>query len=204
MAANLTSPRPDITYIKRRLKPGEQASAAPVKKVSLRLNLDAPGEEYDNSLPKKPQADGRVVLTLEAPVVRLNARQSAIGSLTVSEAEVFGWQDKQHHSGIVSRVNNTPQMHEVPVNANRKLAEFYEGKFVLGLRHIHQLRRLVIGGHDGILRLNLLDGTEISADTDGGKRALYLSVIGNEIEVRVEKLYGTIDETFSITSPVAH
>jgi hypothetical protein len=204
MAVDLGRPRHDITYLTRRLKPGEVVAAAPKSApVSLRLNLSSPGEAYDDSLPAKPQADGRTVLTADAPVVRLNSRQSAIGSLVVTGADVFGWQGANRENGVVSKNVNTPQQFTVPSFGNRPLVEFTEGKLVLGLRHFRELRRLVIGGATGSLTITLLDETEVVLDTLGGTWVFYLSVINHEIEIRAEELIGSIDETFSITQPAS-
>jgi len=233
MTVDLVSPRPDVVFMRRRLKAGERVSTAPVAVqtstnfLSLSQDAAAAGSasglleaptSAPTGLPKKPAVAGRIVLSAANPVVRFNARQSAIGSLRATGVDVFGWQSVDRDSGIVHNVpdgatytdhNGAPRtastaiQHEVPSTGNRKLVEFYKDEVVVGLRHIRKLRRLILGANSGIITLILLDGANIVLDTEDGKNVAYLSVVGNEVEVRFEKLDSDIDTTFSITTPVS-
>lgn len=149
MPADFTKPRPDITYLRRRVKP--ESTKAPVANPSAAtttpgpsLSLARPQSQTAPSVtppapvatsqaapssspsgrtslslarsngaqaapvapkkvaPAKPLLTTSATLSLENPVVRLNARQSAIGSLSVSGATIFGWRTRDGKSGIKS------------------------------------------------------------------------------------------------------
>jgi hypothetical protein len=187
---DLISPRPDIGYLRRRLRVGETPPAAAPRARTNFLDLSgtAPGEgRRDAPLPAKPPAVGRTVLTSREPVVRLDPRQSAIGSLRVAGSTTFAWESAERRSGVV-RQGDSAADDDIPVFANRKLVEYHHGEVVVGLRHFSALRRLVIAAASGLLTLTLLDGATVLLDTEGGAEVLYLSVIGNVIEVRREIL----------------
>jgi len=209
MAVDLVSARPDIFYLRRRLKVGEQVvSTAPVAKtdfLNLKRNTDGSAvTAADKAVKPKPSVTERTVLTLDEPVVRLNSRQSAIGSLVASGVTVYGWETAERRNGLVrTPVAGQQQLHkyEVPLFGNRALIEFFKGDVIVSLRYFKKLRRLVLGAESGVITIKLLDGNTIALDTNGGKNVAYLSVIGNVIEVRIEELITDIDGTFSITKP---
>ena len=112
MTVDLVKARPDLVFLRRRLKVGEviasPVSASPARKftdLSTGSNNIESATEERILIPTKPvvQPDRTKVLTPQEPVVRLNARQSAIGSLVLSGVTEFGWQTMERHSGIVQR-----------------------------------------------------------------------------------------------------
>jgi hypothetical protein len=197
VSVDLLSARPDVVYLRRRLKIGEQP---PVVRVATNF-LDLSGPEDSRRLsaviPEKPRAAGTVVLTRAAPVVRLNARQSAIGSLSVAGSATFAWETRTRQNGVTRPGAAAPGM---PVHANRPLVEYIGADAVVGLRHYAKLRRLIFGADTGKITLTLFDGSTITADTRDGVDVVHLSVVGLALEVRVETLGDgeSIASTFSI------
>ena len=180
MTADLTRPRPDLTYLRRRIKPGHEpapvtsaVAAAPSRNL-LSLTPDAPKPV----LPAKPGVTGRAELTTSSPVVRLNRRQSAIGSLTIDGTTLVAWETTDRATGVLTGPGSEPAM---PVFANRPVVEFHEGQLVVGLRHIHRLRRVVAAVTDQVV-VTIHDGATITCT--GG--ALLLSVIDGCLELRRE------------------
>ena len=232
MTVDLISPRPDVVFLRRRLKVGETlpTKAAPASSApSTGLRLSGP-EEPVVTLSGPPLVRGRVVLDEDNPVVRLDSRQSAIGSLIGENVTVFGWETTDRLSGIefspaedlnpedITHMRQlfdewtqfdkekrginpaTAIKHDIPQFSNRKLVDFYKGEFVLGLRNFRKLRRAAVGAYNGVITLKLLDGNSVVIDTDNGRNVIYISPIGNQLELRWERLTGTIGSTFSIPS----
>lgn len=183
---DLVSARPDIVYLRRRLKLGETPPVAEVAANFLSISGSDDIMPVDLTLPDKPQAAGRTVLTASSPVVRLNPRQSAIGSLRAAGVTTFAWETQDRRSGLQGPSGTTSP--DMPVFANRRLVERFEGETVVGLRHFAVLRRLILGADSGEVTLTLHGGATIAADTRGGRDVLYLSVIGQILEVRLETL----------------
>lgn len=181
----------DVPYLRRRLKKGEVPSGGV---VSTSLKLGGPTATGTNAttssqpvsrIPTLPSVEGKVILSLEEPAVRLSRAQSAIGSLGVSGAEAFAWEGVDGFGGLV--LLDGPES-TAPMFSNRKLVEFHKGNLVLGLRHFKNLRRLIVGTRHGLLRTNLYDGSEIIADGGLGSNALLISRVGNQLEFRLEKI----------------
>lgn len=209
MPINSTADRSDIVYLKRRPKMGESPRATALSGSSFNLDLSNNAVVSTNSslrlnspteaetlVPAKPELSGRVVLDLvENPVIRLNARQSAIGSLEILNANSFAW-DTGTFSGVETVSEHSSVM---PVFANRKLIEFYKGEIIVGLRHFHALKRVIVSTNSGIMEIKLYDGSSLIVDSNNGANVVYISRIKNILEVRVEKLIGSVMETFSVT-----
>lgn len=191
MPLSTISPRKDIIFIKRRLRVGEQpvSSTASTQRVSLRLTGSQTREPI---VVKRPQVNGKVTLSLDNPVVRLNVRQSAIGSLVISGAQEFAW-DTGSVSGVETLTNSDMN---IPRYGNRKLIEFYKNDCILGLRNFKNLKRVAIWASTGKLIVKLLDNSEILVDSDNGNNVLYLSRIGNQLELRFEEV---INNDFAAT-----
>lgn len=91
------------------------------------------------------RVDGRVLLTAANPTVTLDRRQSAIGSLTFeiagpgAVAAVWELQDKT--VGLVDAAVGTVTS---PEFGRRPIVELTHHRIVIGLRHVHELRRLLI------------------------------------------------------------
>lgn len=234
MTVDLRSPRPDLVFMRRRLKAGETlptASVAASAPVSHSLRLSAPDAPVKPAY-KVPGVNGRIVLDEDNPVVRLNVRQSALGSLIGENVRVFGWETPDRVAGIefapadeidqaevapmgamfndwtehdrqIRGINPaTAVKNTVPSYGNRKLVDYYKGEFVYGLRYFKKLRRVAVGTRSGVITLKLLDGSSIVIDSDEGQNVVYISPIGNQLELRWERLTGTIGSTFSIPSLV--
>jgi len=200
MTLNLTTPRPDIVYLRRRLKRGESLpkTSTSSEATSTSLFLAPPESENSFVLPEKPALESTTVLTNENPVVRLDARQSAIGSIQFDNADHFGWESGKLSGMVYADDSNTNNM---PSFSNRKLAEFYKGKLVLGLRHAKELRRIIVGASSGVMKMTMPNGNTVVTDTEDGYKVLHISRIGNILEIRMEILEeGGIPGTFSINT----
>lgn len=187
-----TTIRTDIPYLRRRVKRGSVPEPS-TKSVSLNLSRgdDAPATgpqpvlPASNRIPPLPVVDGKVVLTLNEPVVALDRKQSAIGSMVISGAEAFAWEANDGFGNLVLKEHDEST---APMFGNRRLAEFHKGEVVVGLRHFRNLRRLIVGTRMGLLKVKLYDGSEIVADGDNGNNALLISRVNNHLEVRLEKI----------------
>jgi hypothetical protein len=193
MALNSTVPRSDLVFLKRRLRKGEVVKAAePSKKFSITLSGNVEKKEFK---PTQPRLTANMVLDLDNPVVRLNARQSAIGSLIIEGANHFAWNAEGLH-GTESITQEDPS---IPRYSNRKIVQFYKSSVVIGLMHFKKLRRVVIWGNTKDLVLKTYDGIILTVRSNEGNNALYLSRIGNEIEIRCEAVEDkNFNKTFNI------
>lgn len=93
MTVDFVSPRPDIVFLKRRLKPGESLPPTNTTTVSLMLN-SSNEKNSENSLltPDYFTQGKRFVLSQETPVVRLNKLVTGIGTLTITGAKKVAWE----------------------------------------------------------------------------------------------------------------
>ncbi len=158
MAVNRTVSRPDLGYLRRRPRRGESPpppSGPPTGSLSLAFgpptSSTAPASTAPALTPKAaPQLPtarvrGRTILTPEQPMVTLDRRQSAIGSLAVDLApygRVNGvWELIDGTAGTVSEqggITTSPEF------GRRSLVQVQHGRLLVGLRHVHQLRRLLV------------------------------------------------------------
>jgi hypothetical protein len=88
---------------------------------------------------------GRLLLTEDVPEVTLDRRQSSIGSMLL---ELAGqgelgvvWELQDTTTGLVSPLEGQLVAAE---HGRRPIVEHRQGTVVVGLRHLHQLRRLVV------------------------------------------------------------
>lgn len=183
--------RADVPYLRRRVKRGSVPEPT-TKSISLNLSRNddtstgpQPIQPASTRIPPLPAVDGKVVLTMDEPVVALDRKQSAIGSLTITGAEAFAWEGNDGFGNLVLSGNNEST---APMYGNRRLVEFHKDQVVLGLRHFRHLRRLIVGTRMGLLKVGLYDGSEIVVDGDNGNNALLISRVNNHLEVRVEKI----------------
>ena len=122
------------------------------------------------------------------PLVRLNPRQSAIGSLLVAGARSVAWEDRDfttgaHHAG--GHKAGTPVM----TPGNRPLVGFEESSAVVSLRHVRLLRRALFIAAEKPLTIGVFDGAAAAVaprNDDGLRTVLYLSRIGAILELRTE------------------
>lgn len=143
MAFSRTEPRHHITYLRRRPKPGEPSSGP--ARGSVSLQLAGPGTVPSLELPPVPRLRGRTILDDRNPAVTLDRRQSAIGSLVFTlvgggEAGCV-WELADGESGVVSRATRTLV---APEFGRRSIVGIEGERLIAGLRHVRQLRRLLI------------------------------------------------------------
>jgi hypothetical protein len=196
VSVDLISPRPDIAFLRRRLHLGEADPTPARAKVDF-LDLSATPEEAEGKrapVPAKPVLSGTVTLTAARPVVRLTARQSAIGSLIVTGANYFAWETQDRASGSVRRGGGEPRM---PAFGKRPLVEFVDDDVVVGLRHVAEIRRLIFAASGGTITATVHSGAQIRVDTTDGTMVLHLALVGRLIEARIEP-GGRVGVEFSI------
>jgi hypothetical protein len=128
------------------------------------------------------------VLDDETPLVRLDPRQSAIGSLIVGGATAIVWETVELVTGVATAdgIDGTP----VTTPGNRPLLGFDGGDAILALRHVHLIRRALFVGTPGRpLTVQLFDGESFAAaDETGGAPVVSLLRIGSRLELRLEPL----------------
>jgi hypothetical protein len=190
----------DIPYMRRRLKKGEAptgstpATAGTSLKLGSSLSLGDSSSTGDTGaisfiakprIPAIPGVEGKVILSLEEPSVRLSRVQSALGSMLISGAEAFAWEGTDGFGGLVLADGSEST---APMYSNRRLVEFHKGELVVGLRHFRNLRRLIVGTRQGILKARIYDESEVITDGGLGSNALLISKVGDQLEFRLEKI----------------
>jgi hypothetical protein len=124
----------------------------------------------------------------DEPVVRLNARESAIGSLIVTGATFAAWEDPERVTGSVTASGGTAGS-PVTTSGNRPLIGFDDADALVALRHVSQLRRaMFIGRGPEPFGVQIFDGaTIIIAPGDTSRMfVLYMMRVGNLLELRAE------------------
>jgi hypothetical protein len=124
----------------------------------------------------------------DEPVLRLNARQSAVGSLIVSGADVAVWEDESGVTGSATAAGDTAGT-PVRTRGNRPLVGFDDADAIVSLRHVRRLRRaLFIARGPQPLGVQLFTGATVTiAPADDDRMfILCLSRIGNLLELRAE------------------
>lgn len=194
MAFSRTAPRHELTYLRRRLKVGETPpSAPPAASPSLSL---ARAPQADIQAAQVRRAEGRTVLSRDAPAVTLDRRQSAIGSLAFElvggGALSCAWELDDGEAGLVSDASD---VRVSPMFGRRPIVQLVDRRLVVGLRHVRRLRRLLLLGEaltdTKPLRLvgDLLDGATIeSAHTaaEPALAALAVYQVDGELVIRRE------------------
>lgn len=177
---------------------GQQATVAASGRGSLRLapnpsTTSNPVLGNTRNVPparpvtQVPYLHNNTELSLLEPAVRMDFRQSAIGSLIITGAQAFVWETNTKAAGMEINGGQSSAVHP-PKFGNRSLAEFQDGKIIVGLRHFNELRRLIIGSQANNLVVELYDGTKIAMPTENGNNVLLISRINNELECRMEKI----------------
>src|SRR5215213_10554774 len=145
MAFSRTASRHELGYLRRVPKLGETPAAPPPAKgpaLSLR-HPSRPGQRG----PVARRAQGRAILSRDAPTVTLDRRQSAIGSLAFelvgSGALSCAWELGDGEAGLVSKASGVLVS---PEFGRRPIVQLVERSLVVGLRHVRQLRRLLLLG----------------------------------------------------------
>lgn len=203
MAFSRTAPRHEITYLRRRPKPGE-AAPAPAPKAAGALSL-SPKAEREGPAASARRVRGRAVLSRDEPTVTLDRRQSAIGSLSfelVGSGDLScAWELADGEAGLVSKAAGVLVS---PEFGRRSIVQILERSVVVGLRHVRNLRRLLIlaGGLANTTpsRLvgDLLDESTIESAHTGTQpviAALAIYQVGGELVVRREDAgFGSLEK----------
>ena len=122
------------------------------------------------------------------PVLRLNARQSAVGSLIVSGADVAVWEDESGVTGSATAAGDTAGT-PVRTPGNRPLVGYDDADAIVSLRHVRRLRRaLFIARGPQPLGVQVFTGSTVTVAPGDDDRMfiLCLSRIGNLLELRAE------------------
>jgi hypothetical protein len=122
------------------------------------------------------------------PVVRLNARQSAIGSLLVTGVRSVAWEDQQLTTGA-HHVDGHKAGTAVVTPGNRPLAGVQDAAGIVSLRHVRLLRRVLFVAGETPLTVGVFDGAAaaVAARNHAGLRSvLYLVRVGAVLELRAE------------------
>jgi hypothetical protein len=212
MSANLTDPRPDIVFLRRRLKVGEVVpTEAPRTSSVLTLNRDnnspSPFQEAPVTGVTIPNAVGLPFLKATNDAYRLNKRQSAIGSLIIGSAMVVGWQLQDGSSGYLYNsgvaVTESPETKTQEFN-KRPFIEFHKELLIVALRNVKNLKRLIVVPKTGeTLQAETLGGTGVVMEYEPFT-ALHISLIDSVLEFRKEDFRGTITETFNLHTVKPH
>jgi hypothetical protein len=120
------------------------------------------------------------------PVLRLNARESAVGSLIVAGAATVVWEDWDGVTGSATADGGTSGT-PVKTSGNRPLVGYDESDAVVSLRHVRELRRGLFIGRGGTpLGAQIFDGSTFTVAPGDGNRmfVLYLLRIGSLVELR--------------------
>jgi hypothetical protein len=192
MTADFRRRRDDLTFLRRRIKPGQEPATVPAEPHRNFLDLSNSLFSTKPGLAEKPSLSGPVELTPTAPVVRLSQWQSAVGSLIIAGATHAAWETSDLATGSLTEPGVAPTM---PVFANRALVEFHEGRLVVGLRHLAAIRRLVATG-PGPLTVTIHDGSTVMV----ANAAVYVSVVSGRLEIRREPIVaiGRLEDAFTI------
>jgi hypothetical protein len=124
----------------------------------------------------------------DEPVVRLNARESAIGSLIVTGANFAVWEDPERVTGSVTASGGRAGS-PVTTSGNRPLIGFDDSDAIVALRHVSQLRRaLFIGRGPEPFGVQIFDGATMTVAPGDTSRmfVLYMMRINNLLELRAE------------------
>ena len=122
------------------------------------------------------------------PVVRLNARQSAIGSLLVAGVRSVAWEDQNLTTGA-HHADGHKAGTAVVTPGNRPLAAVQDGAGIVSLRHVGLIRRLLFVAGETPLTVGVFDGAAaaVAARNDAGLRSvLYVVRVGAILELRAE------------------
>ncbi|POH63497.1 MULTISPECIES: hypothetical protein [Cryobacterium] len=224
MALNSSPVRTDIGFLRRRVKPAAPAAVArdaaatepePRRAASAGLSLapattgtaasparpasvaTAPATVSPDSLPfPAPTIDEVRELGENEPVLRLNARESAVGSLIVSGADLAVWEDADRVTGSESAAGDTAGT-PVTTAGNRPLVGFDEADAIVSLRHLQRLRRaLFIARGPHTLGVQIFDGSTVTTARGDDSRMFILCLlrVGNLVELRAEPVDRTASD----------
>ncbi|MET4134767.1 hypothetical protein [Pseudarthrobacter sp. PvP090] len=128
------------------------------------------------------------LLNAQTPMVRLDPRQSAIGSLLVTGATSAAWESSERVTGAMT-VDGAVSGTSITCSGNRPLVGYEDGTAAVTLRHIRELRRaLFIGQPSAPLTAEIFDGGTVTLPAAEGelRYILSLTAIDGVIELRAE------------------
>lgn len=127
-------------------------------------------------------------LSEENPVVRLNARQSAIGSLLVVGSRSVAWEDHILTSGA-QRADGQAAGTPVFTPGNRPLVGIQDGAGIVSLRHVAQVRRVLFISGERSQTVGVFDGAAVGVaarNAEGYRSVLYLTRVAEILELRAD------------------
>ncbi|WP_155848611.1 hypothetical protein [Arthrobacter sp. 35W] len=170
---------------------GSQAAPAPSSHQATRTAPPSHAKPSPTRLLfAAPGIDDVRQLDEHTPMVRLNARQSAIGTLLVTGAGAIAWETMDKTTGgatVRGDAAGTPSR----TAGNRPLVGFQEQDALVSLRHVRTLRRaLFMGRGPAPLGVRIFDGATLTvpAPSNGQMFVLSLLQIGGLLELRAEPL----------------
>jgi hypothetical protein len=244
MDPNARRPRPDVTYISRRIRPksthsgtdsnhvqeaslanhtDRPLSAAPSSGLSLERPRSGSGPSAERGarppllapvpdsarLFSAPGFTETRQLAEGAPIVRLNARQSGIGTLLVHGARSIAWEDTDQVTGAENVQGERAGVASTTVG-NRNLVGFHGGSAAIALRHVRRLRRAIFVAQEEPLVVSLFGESALAVSpkaSDGKSAVLYIAHIDSLLELRAEYVESVNDEAiwaafgFTMTTP---
>ena len=145
-------------------------------------------------------------------MIRLDPRQSAIGSLLVSGAAAAAWESTERVTGAMT-VDGALSGTSVMCSGNRPLVGYVDGTAVVALRHIRELRRaLFVAPNSAPLTVESFDGGTVTLPAAEGETRYILSLTAIEgvVELRAEPVPASADAAslwqefgFSMTAQAA-
>ncbi|MCH6468783.1 hypothetical protein [Sinomonas terrae] len=177
----------DFPYLTRRIAPGHHDDGLTLPR--------APGGNFASAPPEPrlypaPAFGVRPELTARDAVVRLNARQSAIGSLFVTGSRGTAWEDNARITGAQS-VHREQIGTTLQTTGGRPLVGYVNRDAVVVLRHVRELRRALFIAGAGALTVQTFDGATAAVAgslAQGQRTVLTLLRIGSVLELRAESV----------------
>lgn len=177
----------DFPYLTRRLPQGEHDDGLRLPHPDA---ADLPAAPPEPRLYPAPAFGTLGELTARNAVVRLNPRQSAIGSLFVTGCRGTAWEDNGRITGAQS-VHREQIGAIVQTGGGRPLVGYVNRDAVVALRHVRELRRALFIAGQGALTVQTFDGSTaaVAGSLGPGQRTvLTLLRIGSVLELRAESV----------------
>ncbi|CAN5204501.1 hypothetical protein BH09ACT1_BH09ACT1_02040 [soil metagenome] len=177
--------------------PAPQPASAPEQPVGLPVGARRPAPTAPAPRPfAAPGIRDVRELGSRQPVVRLDARQSAMGSLIVSECTALVWESTSRLTASATADGKTDGP-PLLTAGNRPLVGFDDADALVTLRHVAELRRaLFIGRGTSALGVELFDRATVGLDDGDSETMTVLSVlrVGNLLELRGEPVDRGLDD----------
>jgi hypothetical protein len=157
---------------------------------------DPPGPFEAPGIRDVRELGSRQKSTTTSPVLRLDARQSAMGSLIVSQCTALVWESTTRVTGSATADGGTSGP-PLLTAGNRPLVGFDDADALVTLRHVAELRRaLFIGRGSSALGVEIFDRGTVGLDGGDSTTMSVLSVlrVGNLLELRGEPVDRNLDD----------